>query len=68
MKRLSGRVIGIEKYAFLINDKYYDRKLYEWINDYYECTHCGNRKKNEREVMCWKCDLVYRNPFMKGKY
>jgi len=71
IKRFSGRIVGVEKYAFLINGKYYDRKGYEWINDYYECTHCDNKEKNEREVMCWKCDLgemVYRNPFRKGKF
>jgi len=71
IKRFSGRVIGVERYAFLINGKYYDRKLYEWINDYFECTHCDNKEKNEREVMCWKCglgEMVYRNPFRKGKY
>jgi hypothetical protein len=65
------RIIGIERYAFLINGKYYDKKMYEWINDYYECTHCDNKEKKEREVMCWKCglgEMVYRNPFMKGKY
>jgi hypothetical protein len=45
--------------------------MYEWINDYYECTHCDNKEKNEREVICWKCglgEMVYRNPFMKGRY
>jgi hypothetical protein len=71
IKRFSGRIIGIERYAFLINGKYYDKKMYEWINDYYECTHCDNKEKIEREVMCWKCglgEMVYRNPFMKGKY
>ena len=70
-KRLSARIIGIEKYAFLINGKYYDRKMYEWINDYYECTHCDNKEKNEREVICRKCglgEMVYRNPFRKGKF
>ena len=70
-KRLSARIIGVERYAFLINGKYYDRKMYDWINDYYECTHCDNKEKNEREVMCWKCglgEMVYRNPFRKGKY
>jgi hypothetical protein len=71
IKRFSGRVVGVEKYTFLINGKYYDKKMYEWINDYYECTHCDNKEKNEREVICWKCglgEMVYRNPFMKGRY
>jgi hypothetical protein len=71
VKRFGARIIGIERYAFLINGKYYDRKLYEWINGYYECTHCDNKEKKEREVMCWKCglgEMVYRNPFMKGEY
>jgi len=70
-KRFSARVIGVERYTFLINGKYYDKKSYEWINDYFECTHCDNKEKNEREVMCWKCglgEMVYRNPFRRGKY
>lgn len=71
VKLFSGRIVGIERYAHFINGKYYDNKMYEWINDYFECAHCGNREKNEREVMCWKCglgEMVYRNPFNKGKY
>lgn len=65
-KKFHGRVVGIEKYDVFINGKYYDSKLYEWINDYYECTHCGHKQKKEEEIMCWKCglgEMIYHNPF-----
>jgi hypothetical protein len=76
IRRFSGRIIGIERYAYLINGKYYDRKIYEWINDYYECDNCGYIERSEKKMKqygdrdCCKClgRMVYRNPFMKGKY
>jgi len=67
-KNVGGRIVGTERFAVLVNGKYHDSKTYEWINDYYECTHCGNREKQEREVMCWECglgEMVYHNPFRR---
>ena len=66
VKRLGGRIVGIERYDVFINREYYDSKLYEWVNDYYECYNCGFRTKKEEEVMCWKCglgEMLYHNPF-----
>ena len=67
-KKIGGRIVGIERYAVLINGKYHDNKIYEWINDYHECTHCGHRVKQEQEVMCWECglgEMIYHNPFRR---
>ena len=65
-RKIGARIIGTARYDVFIQGQYYDRKMYEWINDYYECTHCGHRQKKEEEVMCWKCglgEMVYHNPF-----
>ncbi len=65
-KMVGGRIVGIEKRDTFIGGKYYDMKLYEWINDYYECTNCGYKEKKEREITCWKCgigEMVYYDPF-----
>ncbi len=66
VKKVGGRIVGIEKKDTFIDGKYYDRKLYEWINDYYECTNCGYKEKKEKEITCWKCgigEMVYYDPF-----
>jgi hydrogenase maturation factor len=45
---LGGYIVGIKKYEHLINDKYYDLKIYEVINDYWKCNNCNciiKRKK-----------------------
>lgn len=62
--KLGGRIVGIKKHNTLIDGKYYDLKMYELINDYYECTNCGDKKKGEDEIMCWKCgigEMIYHN-------
>jgi len=68
IKKMGGRIVGIEKYAVKLGKEWYDSKQYEFINDYFECTHCGTKVKKEAEVMCWKCglgEMVYVNPFNK---
>ncbi len=69
IKRFSGRVIGIEKHAHFINGEYYDKKLYEWINDYYKCNSCGNKEKHGGNGFCQKCrlgEMDYYNPFKRS--
>lgn len=64
--KLGGRVVGIEKYAYLINDRYYDSKIYEIINDYWECDNCRNIIKLGRKGVCRKCEtgkMIYKHPF-----
>lgn len=66
IKKFGGRVMGVDRYATKIDGEWYDLKYYEWINDYYECFHCGHKEKKEAEVMCWKCglgEMIYCNPF-----
>lgn len=66
IRKFGGRIMGTDRYSSKINGEWCDRKYYEWINDYYECFHCGHRVKKEAEVMCWKCglgEMIYRNPF-----
>ena len=68
IKRFGGNIIGKLKGNVLIGSKYYDQKLYEFINDYYECSSCGHREKKEKEVICWKCgigEMVYHDPFRR---
>lgn len=66
IKKYGGRIVGVFKNDALIGGEYYDSKHYEWINDYFECTHCGHRNKFEAEAMCWRCEvgkMIYHNPF-----
>jgi len=68
IKKFGGKIIGTMKGNVLIGSKYYDQKLYEFINDYYECSFCGYRKKKEEEVICWKCgkgEMIYHDPFRR---
>lgn len=65
-KKMGGRIVGVKRYDVFIRGEYYDRKMYEWINDYHICTHCGHKEKKEQEIMCWHCglgEMVYVNPF-----
>lgn len=65
--KFGGRIVGIEKYHTLINGKYYDTKIYEWINDYYECSSCSYKQKKEEEIICKECGvgkMIYHNPFI----
>lgn len=66
VENLGGRVVGIKKYDHLINDKYYDSKLYEIINDRWECNNCNYTTKREKGKICRKCnagEMIYKNPF-----
>jgi len=67
-KKFGGRIVGTQRFEILIGNEYCDSKMYEWINDYHECTHCGHRVKQEQEVMCWECglgEMIYHNPFRR---
>lgn len=69
VENLGGRVIGIERYEHLINDKYHDSKLYEIINDRWECDNCKytvKQKNGDIYRKCKKCKIgkmIYKNPF-----
>lgn len=66
VKRLGGYIVGIKKYEHLINDKYYDTKIYEIINDYWKCNNCNYIVKRKKSKICQKCnigEMVYKNPF-----
>lgn len=66
VKKIGGRIVGTNYCDVLINNRYHNVKMYEWINYYHECTHCGTRVREEAEVMCWKCglgEMVYYDPF-----
>jgi len=66
VEKLGGRVVGIRKYNYLIGNEYYDSKLYEIINDHWECNNCGNIIKFGKKDTCKKCKIgkmVYKNPF-----
>lgn len=66
IKKMGGRIVGIKKYNNLINDKYYDLKIYEVINDYWECNNCNHIVKWEKGKICQKCNagkMIYKNPF-----
>jgi ribosomal protein L40E len=65
-KSIGAYKVGTFKNETLIDGYFVDSIHYEWINDYYECTHCGAKNKFEAEVMCWKCgkgEMVYKSPF-----
>lgn len=65
---LGGRVVGIKKYEYLINDEYYDAKMYEIINKRYECDKCGYTVGRKNGPVCKECgkgEMVYINPFGK---
>ena len=47
VKRLGGRVVGIKKYDYMINNEYYDVKMYEILNDYWKCDNCDYRPKTK---------------------
>lgn len=67
VKNLGGRVIGTKKYEYLINDDYYDAKLYEIINDRWKCDNCGYKSKTKNGDFCKRCGdgkMIYRNPFV----
>lgn len=69
-----GRIVGTLKNHVLINNRYYDTKLYEWINHKYICNKCGYVIKNvgENNIVashCNKChgEMIYKNPFNFGE-
>jgi hypothetical protein len=72
-ERHGGRIVGIFKSDVVINGKYYDKKVYEWINHKWICSHCGYTTRKgapcEEEIMCKKCgmgEMIYKNPFNFG--
>lgn len=63
---LGGRVVGIKRYDYWINDEYYDAKMYEIINKRWECNKCGYTVGRKNGPICKECgkgEMVYINPF-----
>lgn len=68
VENLGGRVVGIKNYEYLINDEYYDSKMYEIINNRWECNKCGytvGRKNGPKCKGCEEGEMVYIEPFRK---
>lgn len=56
VERLGGRVVGLKEYEYLINNKYYDMKLYEIINNHWRCNNCGYATMKTK-LVCRKCGM-----------
>lgn len=67
-KKHGGRIVGIQRNHVLVNNKYYDSKLYEWINHKWVCDDCGHVER-KKPVMCMRCgaEMIYKNPFNFGE-
>lgn len=66
VESLGGRIVGIKKHDCLVNNKYYDMKLYEIINGYWKCNRCIYTTRKDEGLRCKKCDfgrLSYDSPF-----
>lgn len=55
--KVGGRIVGTFRYDVLIGNRYYDRKYYEWINEFYRCPYCGNKVYKIATLVCEKCSL-----------
>ena len=66
VENLGGYVVGIKRYDFWINDEYHDCKMYEIINNRWECNECGYTVGRKNGPVCKECGkgkMVYITPF-----
>ncbi len=64
--RYGGKIVGEEDYVVSIGNKMIGSKTYQWINDKWVCSNCGNTKRKILWLECDKCKngvMKYSNPF-----